>query len=338
MLSLEAPPVIACPGPIPNLEDVLEIVAGQVVPPDPPVDPLWVNRSWTRQLAATWRGRSALGTNPTALWRRAPLPRSRSAHRDYALASQPRGRRQRSRPATQRYDVVLVGRHGEQAHLPAERFSAALEPALGDSMRQLILSDVRIPLRRFDGVDLRSLRAVKLRFGVRGRRQGQVQISDLAFQGRAGGQQLRRRQPRGSSVEGPGRPSTPSHSTGATDPAGVAGCGDSAAPTLTVQRPPTLAGDRLSAAGAAADAGCSGLARVQVAVTDPVAHGCRFLGADGELGPVADCAHPYALIAAGAAHWSLQLEASRPPKHAEVAIWALDRAGNMSAVRAFAIP
>jgi hypothetical protein len=41
---------------------------------------------------------------------------------------------------------VLVDRRGRQAHLPAERFSAALEPALGDSIRQLILSDVRIPL------------------------------------------------------------------------------------------------------------------------------------------------------------------------------------------------
>ena len=77
---------------------------------------------------------------------------------------------------------------------------------------------------------------------------------------------------------------------------------------------------------------------MQVAVTDPVARGCRFLGADGEFGPVADCAHRYALIAAGAAHWSLQVEASRLPKDAEVAIWALDRAGNMSALRTFAIP
>ena len=205
-------------------------------------------------------------------------------------------------------------------------------------MRQLILSDVRIPLRRFEGVDLRNLRAVKLRFGVRGRRQGQVQISDLAFQGRAGGQATPPPATARVVRRGSGTAVDAIPLDAATDPAGVAGCGDSAAPTLTVQRPPTLAGERLSAAGAAADAGCSGLARVQVAVTDPVAHGCRFLGADGEFGPVADCAHPYALIAAGAAHWSLQLEASRLPKDAEAAIWALDRAGNMSAVRTFAIP
>ena len=339
VLSLGAPPVIACPGPIPSIEDVLEIVAGLVAPPDPVVDPLWVNRSWTRQLVATWRGRSAVGTT---------IPRQfEDVHgfRDLVLRSvttlSPRNAAavdNEAGPATQRYDVVLIDRRGARDRLPAERFSAALEPALGNSMRQLILSDVRIPLRRFEGVDLRDLRAVKLRFGVRGRRQGQVQISDLAFQGRAGGQATPSPATARVVRRGSGTAVDAIPLDAATDPAGVAGCGDSAAPTLTVQRPPTLAGERLSAAGAAADAGCSGLARVQVAVTDPVAHGCRFLGADGEFGPVADCAHPYALIAAGAAHWSLQVEASRLPKDAEVAIWALDRAGNMSAVRAFAIP
>jgi hypothetical protein len=114
-----------------------------------------------------------------------------------------------------------------------------------------------------------------------------------------------------------------------TDPPGVAGCGDSTPPTLSIERPPTLAGGRLSTAGSAADAGCSGLARVQVAVADPVEHGCRFPGPDGELGPGTDCAHPYTLIAAGGARWSLELEAVRLPEDAEAAIWALDRAGNM---------
>jgi hypothetical protein len=240
-------------------------------------------------------------------------------------------------PATQRYDVVLVDRHGEQDRVPAERFSTALEPALGDSMRQLILSDVRIPLRRFDGVDTRHLAAVKLRFGVRGRPRGQVQISDLAFQGGAG---RREAAPAATASAVRRRPGTAVDAIpldAATDPAGVAGCGDSTAPTLGVERAPTLVGGRLSTAGRAADAGCSGLARVQVAVTDRVENGCRFLGADGELGPVSDCAHPYALIAAGGTRWSLELEAVRLPEDAEAAIWALDRAGNTSSVRRFAV-
>ena len=336
VLSLGAPPLIACPGPIPSLEPLFDIITGEAAPPDPLVDPLWVDRSWTQQLAATWSGRSALGTTIP--------PRFGDVHRfrDLVLRSvttlsprNPAAVDNEAGPATQRYDVVLVDRHGEQAQLPAERFSAALEPALGDSIRQLILSDVRIPLRRFDGVDLRNLRAVKLRFGVRGRHRGQVQIADLAFQGRGGG---RRAAPAARTVErrrGTAVDAIPLEAV--TDPAGSAGCGDSTAPTLSVERRPILAGGRLSAAGAAADAGCSGLARVQIAVTDPVEHGCRFLGPDGNLGPVSDCAHPYALIASGGTSWSLDLDAVRLPDDAEVAIWALDRAGNVSSVRRFAV-
>jgi hypothetical protein len=59
--------------------------------------------------------------------------------------------------------------------------------------------------------------------------------------------------------------------------------------------------------------------------------------ADGELGPVTDCAHPYALIAAGGTRWSLELDASRLPGDAEVAISVLDRAGNVSSVRRFSL-
>lgn len=331
------PPLIPCPGPTPELEGLLELLGGQAVVPQDPVGPLWVNRSFTPQLVATWGGRSTLGTR---------IPRRfDDVHRfrDLVLRSvttlaprNPAAAGNEAGTATQRYDIVLVDRHGDQDRLPAERFSAALEPALGDTMRQLILSDVRIPLRRFEGVDLRNLRAVRLRFGVRGRHSGQVQVADLAFQGRVGGSGSAGAT--GRVVRG--RPGTAVDAIpldAVTDPAGVAGCGDSTSPTLDVENPPTLARGRLSANGSAADAGCSGLARVQLAVTDRVENGCRFLGADGEFGPVTDCAHPYALIAAGGTRWSLDLEAARLPKDAEAAIWALDRAGSMSSVRRFAV-
>jgi hypothetical protein len=333
--------VIPCPGPAPDVadpEELLELLSGQAVPPQNPVDPLWVNRSSTPQLVATWIGRSTLGTTIP--------PRLNNVHRfrDLVLRSvttlsrrNPAAVDNEAGPATQRYDVVLVDRQGGQARLPAERFSAALEPALGDSMRQLILSDVRIPLRRFDGVDLRKLRAVTLRFGVRGRDRGQVQISDLAFQGRAGGGGAARAATAGVVRRRPGTAADAIPLDAVTDPAGVAGCGDSTAPTLSVERRPALAAGRVSTAGTAADSGCSGLARVQVAVMDRVEHGCRFLGPDGKLGPVSDCAHPYALIAAGNTGWSVELEAVRLPNDAEAAIWAVDRAGNLSSVRRFAV-
>ena len=125
-------------------------------------------------------------------------------------------------------------------------------------------------------MDLRNLRAVKLRFGVRGRDRGQVQISDLAFEGARG---RRGAAPMATASAVHRRPATAIDAIpldAVTDPAGAGGCGDSTAPTLSLE--PTLAGGRLSTAGSAADAGCSGLAREQVAVTDPVEHGCRFLG------------------------------------------------------------
>jgi hypothetical protein len=325
-LNLVSPPLIPCPGPTTSVDDVL----GD--------NPHWINRSWTPQLVATWSGRSALSTT---------IPRQfANVHRfrDLVLRSvttlsprNPPAVDNPARPAAQRYDVVLVDRHGERDRVRAERFSTALEAALGDRLRQLILSDVRIPLRRFDGVDTHSLRAVKLRFGVRGRRRGQVQISDLGFQGGGGGRAAAPAAKASAVHRRPGTAVDAIPLDAVTDPAGVAGCGDSTAPTLSVERPPTIVDGRLSTAGSAADAGCSGLARVQVAVTDPVEHGCRFLGPDGELGPVTDCAHPYALIAAGGTRWSLELDASRLPGDAEVAISVLDRAGNVSSVRRFSL-
>lgn len=323
---LASPPLIPCPGPTTSLDDVV----GN--------DPHWINRSWTPQLVATWSRRSALST--TIPRRFANVHRFRELVLRSVTTLSPRNPPaidNRAGPATQRYDVVLVDRHGNRARVPAERFSTALEPTLGDRMRQLILSDVRIPLRRFDGVDTRSLRAVKLRFGVRGRPRGQVQIADLAFQGGGGGGGAPPAAKASRVRRGPGTAADAIPLDAVTDPAGVAGCGDSTAPTLSVERAPTIVDGRLSTAGTAADAGCSGLARVQVAVTDPVKHGCRFLGPDGEHGPVTDCAHPYALIAAGRARWSLELDASRLPTDAHVTIRALDRAGNVSSVRRFSL-
>jgi hypothetical protein len=312
---LPGPPLIPCPGLTTTFDDVLSD------------DGHWINRSWTPQLVATWRGPSALRT---------VIPRrSADVHRfrDLVLRSATTLSPRNPPGATQRYDVLLIDRHGDRARVPAERFSTALEPSLGDRMREVLLSDVTIPLRRFDGVDTRRLRAVELRFGVRGRRRGQVQLADLAFQGggRAGA-------PRARTSAVRRRPGTAADAIplgAVTHPDGVAGCGDAVAPALRVERPPTLARGRLSIRGSATDAGCSGLARVQVTVIEPARRGCRFLGPDGDLGPVTDCAHPYALVATGGARWSLNLSAAGLPRDTRVAVSALDRAGNLSRVRGF---
>jgi hypothetical protein len=94
----------------------------------------------------------------------------------------PEPRANRAAPATQPLDVVLRDRSGRQEAVAAEEISSALYPAVGSRVRQLLLNDVRVPLRLFRGVDLRRVAAVELRFGVRGRRTGSIQLADLAFQ------------------------------------------------------------------------------------------------------------------------------------------------------------
>ena len=154
-------------------------------PPEQSKRLLFVNRSEAPQLVVTWNRRSTVETDlgPAG---------DASGYSELALrvvptlsGRNPRARGNRVMRATQRFDLVLTDARGERARVPAERFSPALAPSAGDSFRNLILSELRVPLRRFDGVDLSDLRTLELRFGVRGRRSGQLQIADVAFEGPA---------------------------------------------------------------------------------------------------------------------------------------------------------
>jgi hypothetical protein len=169
-LEPQRPPVRRCPGPETVVRDGRGFAA-------------LVNRSWTRQLVVAW-------TRPARLV--AELPRAAgnvSAYRTLSFRTavnvdrrNPAPRANRAAPATQRLDVVLRDRRGGHAAVAAERLSSALYPSVGSRLRQLLLNDVRIPLGLFRGVDLRRLAAVELRFGVRERRTGSIQLADMAFQ------------------------------------------------------------------------------------------------------------------------------------------------------------
>ena len=142
-----------------------------------------VNRSWTRQLVVAWNHPARLVAELP------PAAANVSAYRTIGFRTavnldrrNPEPRRNRAAPATQRLDVVLRNRSGRRAAVAAERVSSALYPSVGSGLRQLVLNDVRVPLGRFRGVDLRRLAAVELRFGVRGRQSGSIQLADLAFQ------------------------------------------------------------------------------------------------------------------------------------------------------------
>jgi hypothetical protein len=165
------PPVRRCPGPL----TVINFDTGEIE--------RVINRSWTRQLVVAWNRSARL----VAKLPRAAGDVSRFGTLGFRAAVNLDGRNpmpiaNRARPATQRLDVVLRDRGGRRAGVAAERFSSALDPPVGTGLRQLLLNDVRIPLTRFRGVDLRRLAAVELRFGVRGRRSGAIQLADMAFQ------------------------------------------------------------------------------------------------------------------------------------------------------------
>ncbi len=199
----------------------------------------------------------------------------------------------------------MTDRSGDHARVSAEKFSHALDPPVGDRTRQLLLSDITIPLAAFDGVDLERIRSVGLGFGVRGRRHGQVQLADLAFQDSSDGALLRRPGPAPADPvpePGPGtavdaiRLATAGAGTGCADPGDV-----------TVVSGPESSDGRLLLSGVLEPDACQ--SRIQVALFERQEGSCRFLSADGGLGPAQDCDRPVSLIvrAGEGGAWSLSL-------------------------------
>jgi hypothetical protein len=281
---------------------------------------LIVNRSWTRQLVAGWRGRAALRTSlPRRLRdaRRYDTVVLRTATNLSSRNPEPRGNRVRA--ATQRLDVVLTDRRGRRAVLPAERFSNALQPPVGDRLRQLLLGEVRIPLRRFAGIDLGKLRSVSLRFGVRGRSRGQIQLADMALERRA-------RAPRLLAASAESEPEPGSGTADEGVPLGEAaparaGC-DGAPARLEIDRAEAVGGV-VRVAGSARPGACGPIERVVVSVEQRTRFGCRYLRGDGELGPVVPCGAGYGLIAGGERRWRLELPAAGDPVGLKVEVRAL---------------
>jgi len=85
------------------------------------------------------------------------------------------------RSAVQDFDVVLIDRSGRIAAVTAARWGPALHAPLGSVVRNLVLSDVRIPLTAFGNIDLEKVSAISLRFGRR-TATGSIQLADLSLQ------------------------------------------------------------------------------------------------------------------------------------------------------------
>ena len=283
-----------CPGPLGGPESIL-------------------NRSWTRQLVVAWKKSSNITT---------AIPAEKADVSNFAdldirasttlSASNPTSSSNlHSDKATQRMDIVLVDASGARARVSAEDYTSALNPSVGDRTRQQLLGDITIPLTSFTGVDLTSIASIELGFGVRGRRHGQVQLADLAFQGTAASATPVRRPLIGGLTKvakpepGPGTAVDAIRVTGTFAVDDHSAC--QASVDATVDQGPVADEGRLLVSGAAKFGDCDG--RVQVSLFERQGDLCRFVTAAGDLGPAQSCDQPFSMVAgmANPGHWSLSI-------------------------------
>ncbi|MGB0119381.1 MAG: hypothetical protein WBP55_00350 [Solirubrobacterales bacterium] len=261
-----------------------------------------INRSWTRQLVVDWKRRSRLVTE---------LPRSAadaSVYRDLVFRAVTTLSRQNPASRTQRLDVVLKDHSGSEFRVAAESYSKALQPPAGDRTRQLILSDIRIPLVDFTGVNLADVASVRLEFGNRGRTHGQVQIADLAFQGSIGPAPAASGRSATAAAPFPGPATAVDAILTVTGKGPVQHSTDCPArPASILDSSPRVEGGRLVMSGRLESHGCD--ARVQVALFDRTGNQCRFVSAEGRYGEPASCGQPYSLIpeVTAGGEWSLSI-------------------------------
>ncbi len=270
---------------------------------------------------------------------------------------------------TQDFRIVLTDAAGHEGVVSAadKRYGEALHPSLGSttSKTHVLLNQVRVPLADFaaQGVDLRSVRKVELRFGEAGTpKQGSVQLSDVRFQEATTGTGVLQDTP-GTSGPATGAPksgpdpaaliaATPRRAASSATPDAVGttvspvACVDTKAPKAAVTSLRTVRG-RLALKGRASDLGCiatrgkaegrasTGKVRsVQVTLSRRSGKTCRFVRGTGRLTKAAPCSSPYGLVAKGTSRWSLTTS-GRPAKGRYVlTVRAFDAAGNVAATKA----
>ncbi|MDB5297716.1 MAG: hypothetical protein JWO31_3699 [Phycisphaerales bacterium] len=249
--------------------------------------------------------------------------------------------------------VALIDTAGNTKEVKLTDYTRGIQSSLGTNTattqpRHLALNGQRIPLSAFDGVDLKSLDRVELRFGGEGvPATGAIQLSDLAFQELL--------DPAAASPEGPatvpltrmaGDPVLPKLDAVVTDkpvvPAAVAAakaCVDTKRPTTALQSTKKTK-NTATIRGTATDAGCvatrakgstkGAVARVQVSVSLKVGKKCRFLADSGKLTKAVKCGAPLSVIAKGRGSWSLKFGTRAPKGRYTVRAVSIDAAGNLS--------
>ncbi|HST39361.1 MAG TPA: alpha/beta hydrolase [Conexibacter sp.] len=247
--------------------------------------------------------------------------------------------------AEQDFSIALTDAAGIEGVVAAgeDRYGNALQPSTGATTARLhiVLNQIRIPLGDFaaQGVDLRKVRKLELRFGEAGNpASGSIELSDVRFQEAVGGSRVL--------ADGNGAPAlvqpidlieTSPRTTvekagtvlavNAAAPMAVgddAECVDTIAPTARI----TAKGKQL-VRGVAADKGCGAkVASVQVTVAKGVGGGrFRYLTPKGALTKARISAGASGLVAKGTKTWSVKLGALSKGTY-RISVRAIDASGN----------
>ncbi|WP_245604080.1 Ig-like domain-containing protein [Patulibacter minatonensis] len=268
---------------------------------------------------------------------------------------------------TQDFTIAVTDAAGHEGTVSAasQRYGNALQPSVGSTTSKvhILLHEIRVPLGDFaaQGVDLKTVRKVELRFGEAGKpAQGSVQLADVRFQEDTAGTKVLVDD---AAADGPSTgPATsgPSPATilassprAAASPAlpdaiGVDGvttvtkagaCVDRTAPRTSGVKV-ALKGRRLTVSGRATDAGCVTKTRsaakgrvtsVQVTLAKAAGKKVRFVRGTGALSKPMAKASAVALVAKGTSSWTLKPTGRLAKGRYAMTVRAYDAAGNVRA-------
>jgi hypothetical protein len=107
-------------------------------------------------------------------------------------------------------------------------------------------------------------------------------------------------------------------------------CADATRPKATLSKA-SAKHRKLRLSGRASDAGCAGLARVEVAISRKVGRRCRFVASNGRLTKARRCSKRLFLRAKGKGAWTLRLARKLPRGRYAILVRAVDGAGNRQA-------